>query len=168
MIPSIFVGLVGGVLFICIKNLALFVLGFMAGLIIALMFSGIINSYVDASTADEAWFKTVMWTGAIVLGIICGIIVFMIKKYLIILLTSILGSYLFIASIDYLIGDGQFSDVIRNAVEGVQNEMDSKIVIIMFFGWGVLAFLGAVIQYVFSAETKRNTRSAERIIIVNP
>ena len=162
-------GIVGAVLFYCAKHLAMFALGFGAGLIIALMLSGIVDAYVDESTATETWFIVAMWSGAVLLGIICGCIVLAVQRILFVLLTSILGSYLSVASVDYLIGDGKFSSIIINAVNGVQNDLDSWVPVAMFVGWIILAIIGIIVQFGVTSKgyshRKRSQANAQQINI---
>ena len=140
-------GIIGGVLFLCLKNVALFALGFMSGLILALMAAGAINNYVSASTAEETWFIVIMWIGAVILGVVCGIIAVCVERILFISFTAVFGSYLAVAAVDYLVGDGQFSSILINAVEGVQNTFDSAVVGVMFISWIGLAVAGMIVQF---------------------
>lgn len=140
-------------MFYCAKFVALFGLGFVAGLIISLMVSGIVDAFISTETAEALWFTIVMWVAAILLGIICGVIVIKIQRILFILLTAVIGSFLAVGALDYIFGDGAFISVIVNAFSGSQNDFDASWVpIVLLTSWIILALLGITIQFCLTAK----------------
>jgi hypothetical protein len=138
--------ILGAILCHFVYVVALFVLGFAGGLILGIVLMGFVDSYVDPATVAETWWTVLTWAIAIVLGIILGLITLKLKRALIIAATAVLGSYVIVAVLDYFIGDGTFTKMLRNAFSGVQNDV-TDVVYVMLIGWCLLALLGMLVQF---------------------
>ena len=163
---AVIVGLIGGGLCLCIKPFAIFALGGATGIVLGLVVMGVVNGEVAESTAEETWFILMMWGLTLLLCIICGFVALTLQRTLFILFTSILGSYLVVATLDYLIGEGTFSAMLRNAVEGVQNEMDQYVILAIVM-WVILAVVGIVVQFLVTSRGFSHGAHAKNVVIVN-
>lgn len=98
---AIVVGVICGLLTICIYYIGMFLAGGSVGFFIA---------WFILSAIDIGYFQTHIYIPfliAVAAGIICGIITLIFQKWLVILGTSIIGGFLIIWSLDYYLELGQ-------------------------------------------------------------
>ena len=148
------------ILFYCAYVLAIFALGFCVGLILGLVFVGFISGMVSAATAVATWWIVLTWAIAIFSGVVIGIITMKLEKVLIIIVTSILGSFCVVGALDYLIGDGSLPALLKDLINQQQPDISEPVLYVVFASWAVLAVFGIAVQFLLPGCMKKKSRSS--------
>lgn len=140
---SLAVGLLVGSLLLCIKQLAVTLIGAAAGLFLALWLLGLRNGGLIRSD----WGRLVLIAVCIILGIIAAI---KLEREVVIIGTSITGSYLIVFGIDLFAQTG-FTSLVQASLGGTGFNLDafsvSGRVIALAVTFVVLAIIGSVVQH---------------------
>lgn len=124
-----------------------------------MVFVGFLNGMVSSATAAETWWAIVCWAIAIFSGAVIGIITLKLERILIIIVTSILGSFCVIGALDYLIGDGSLPLLIKDLINQQQPDISQPVLYVVFLSWGVTAVFGIAVQFVLPMCKKRKSSS---------
>jgi len=147
LIPAVVAGIIGAIIFKLFYKLAIFALGFCGGLILGLMFVGYLTNIVSSDLAAKTWWTIVCWGIAIFIGCVIGIITVKLERFLIVIVTAILGSYCVVASIAYLVGDGSLPGIIKSLINQQQIVISWKFYLVVG-SWGLLSIFGVLFQFI--------------------
>jgi hypothetical protein len=134
-------GLVGGFLATCLYKLGLALMGAAIGYIVALLILSLKNgSLIESSTGRTIFI--------IVFAIVGALLMLVIQRHLVIIGTSLSGSYLMLAGIDVFVKTGFADNVqISSAAKQLVTSDTSSAVYGMIVSMFVIAIIGIVVQY---------------------
>ncbi|XP_065842350.1 transmembrane protein 198-B-like [Oscarella lobularis] len=141
-------GLILGTFAACYLYLGIFLCGFALGAVAALSFLAYVHiKYVE----EHSWLPIVIIIG---LGIIGGIIALLIQRPLLIIATSVIGSYLMIMGLDYYVENGQAFAYSWELVSGHPHFPSCAATWVMLIAVPVIALVAIVIQWKCTAKGK--------------
>lgn len=153
LLISLPVGVLGAVLFHCLYLGGVFCVGVVLGFLLGMVFMGFINYYVGDSVATTTWFIALTWAVIFTAALITGVVTVKFQRALLIIGTSVGGAYLMVATFDYIISDGSFSEILVNVFTGAYQDFNSGwVAYLMVALWFLASIIGIVVQFQLTAK----------------
>ncbi|XP_028407573.1 transmembrane protein 198-like isoform X2 [Dendronephthya gigantea] len=161
---SFCVGLIGGLLTLCLYYVGLFVLGATLGWFAGMALLPLFKSEAHY-LADNMWLPYSICTGC---AIFAGLLMLCIQKVIIILSTAFLGSLLFINGIDYYVEKGRVVTYTVNIMQGSHYYLPN-----CWYTWLVISLLpilfivGVIVQHVKTSKGVDHRLASGRVLVVD-
>mmetsp|Transcript_19550 Transcript_19550/g.75067 ORF Transcript_19550/g.75067 Transcript_19550/m.75067 type:complete len:312 (-) Transcript_19550:43-978(-) len=153
LLISLPVGILGAVLFHFLFLVGVFCVGVVLGFLLGMVLMSFVNYYAGDSTATSTWFIALTWAVIFTFALVSGIVTVKFQRALLIIGTSVGGAYLMVATFDYLISDGSFSEILVNVFTGAYQDFNSGwVAYLMVFLWLLASLIGIVVQFQLTAK----------------
>ncbi|PVU94386.1 hypothetical protein BB561_002581 [Smittium simulii] len=140
LICSMALGLIGGIVAVALYKVGLFLVGALGGFAIG----SYILTWSSVGIFKEKWAQI---TFVCVLALLAGIIILVIEKPVVIMLTSLQGSYSFFVGVDCFTKTG-FKDAMVSVFSDLNRIDDiNKKIYIMLGGTALFALIGIIVQF---------------------
>ena len=148
LITCLVLGLLGGVIVMCVYKLGVFLIGAAGGIFLALFLQ---NSFLYKIAPEDP--KTVLYVAIAVLGLSGGLLAYFLQRPMLILLTSFCGAYAKFWGIGYFAGKYPSAGDLKAWKNNGAIEIPSVWWIYFSATW-LLFFMGVFTQFKYTARTK--------------
>ncbi|RUS32464.1 hypothetical protein BC938DRAFT_475338 [Jimgerdemannia flammicorona] len=156
LVVSLGIGLIGGLFFVCCYHIGIYFLAAIGGYVLGLW----ILSWSTGGVIHETWGRIILLVGLI---IVCVALVIFFERFVIIVLTSVIGAWTVILGLDMFIHTGFAEEVQQflNRNHQTETQITWKVQA-MLAGVAALAIVGIIVQFKVHPRQERWSRTYAR------